>query len=293
MAPTLTKNILLPESSIPTIYINEILFDPKPGGVDFIEIYNGNDSRYVDLQYLTLSNERTSVSITDNQTILFPKSYLVVTEDADQLLFDFPQTAREAIFVVDRLPSMPNDAGSLVLRDSSGMQLDSIYYNSDYHSSLLGDTEGVSLERLSTQFAATDANNWASAASISGFGTPGSPNSQRVLERTHSSLISVEPRTFIPGSARSNTQNFTTISYELEAIGQYANIFILDARGQIIKTIGQGVSLGREGFLKWDGTSDQGTIVRIGQYLVVFEMYGGSNPEKLVRREPVTIATDF
>ncbi|MFT6133666.1 MAG: hypothetical protein ACJAZM_000141 [Cyclobacteriaceae bacterium] len=292
-APTLTKKILLPEPSIPTIYVNEILFDPKPGGVDFIEIYNGSDSRYVDLQYMTLSNERTSVSITDNQTILFPNSYLVVTEDVDRFLFDFPHTTSEAIFAVDRLPSMPNDEGSLVLRDSSGMQLDSIYYNSDYHSSLLGDTEGVSLERLSTQFAATDANNWASAASISKFGTPGLPNSQRVFERTQSSLISVEPRTFIPGSVRSNTQNFTTISYELQAIGKYANIFILDARGQLIKTIGQGVYLGRKGFLKWDGTSDQGSIVRIGQYLIVFEMYGGSNPEKLVRREPVTIATDF
>ncbi len=41
------------------VVINEILFNPKPGGADYVELYNRSDSP-VDLRHLFLANRNSS-----------------------------------------------------------------------------------------------------------------------------------------------------------------------------------------------------------------------------------------
>lgn len=291
IADSLGASFLIPEPTIDDIYINEVLFDPLAGGDDFVELFNASDHEYLDLSTLSWRTNQNNIQLTD-EFVLNPQSYVALTENKPQLLFDYPQADPLRIIEVENLPTLPNVEGTLTLVDFRGIVLDSIYYSSSFHSSLLSDEEGVSLERLSISFSAVAANAWSSAASIAGFATPGSKNSQSVQLPNHSEKLTVEPRTFVPGSSNPTFSALTTISIKNEINDRLANVWIVNSAGKIVKTLAQGILLGSEGFLTWDGTSDTGALVEMGQYLVVIEFYGGDTTAEVIK-QPVTVGSDF
>jgi hypothetical protein len=292
VSPDLSVQVLRPERSIDELFINEILFDPKTGGQDMVELVNTSGTRYIDLQYLEWYSGSTIRSISDSYLLLAPNSYLALTEDKAQLIFDYPQSDVDHVFELDQVPGLANAEGYLVIQDRNGQVLDSVYYLDDFHSPLLGDPEGVSLERLSLDYPAIDQDNWASASSTSGFATPGFKNSQQASQSQVEDRLAINPRTFVPGSANPARPSFTTINYEMPVSGMIANIHIYDVNGRVIKTIGEGIILGAEGFLTWDGSTDRGGVARIGQYVLVMELYN-SNVDRQYIRKPVTIGAEF
>jgi hypothetical protein len=284
--------LLRPEKSIEELFINEILFDPLSGGEDFVELYNASDDRYIDLSYLKWYSGATIRSISEEVLTLPPGGYVALTENRDQLIFDYPQSKDGWTIELEEVPSLSNNAGYLVIIDQTGKTLDSIYYEDGYHSSLLGDVEGVSLERLSIDYPAIDKENWSSASSVAGFATPGFKNSQKLGETSQNDQVDITPRVFVPGSSNPSRPSFTTINYTLPTGGQFANVHIYDVNGRVIKTIGQGISLSADGFLTWDGSTDQGGVARMGNYIVVFELYGGNLDRQFIRKT-VTIGAEF
>jgi hypothetical protein len=61
----------------------------------------------------------------------------------------------------------------VVILDRTGKILDELGYDAKWHFPLLADPEGVSLERIDYNLPTQDPFNWHSAATSSGYGTPG------------------------------------------------------------------------------------------------------------------------
>jgi len=256
------------------IVINEILFNPRPGGVDFVEVYN-NSSKFIDLNNWKLSNIENGVPenvelITSTDFILSPRSYLALTSDPGILKNNYPQGV-ETNFFRTSVPSLPDDYGSIALLSDRGKIIDYFLYTKSLHSPLIKDDEGVSLERISFSHPTNVPQNWRSASSSSGWATPGYLNSNAQPENPSSrGKVTVEPEIFAPTTG---VQDFAKINYSFERTGFVANIEIIDFQGHLIKTIANNETLGYEGFFRWDGDRDDGSKARIGYYLVRMEVF--------------------
>lgn len=270
------------------VILSELLFDPRKEGVDFVELYNTADT-YVDIYGWILERETTSgieqTKITTHY-IMGPKAYLALTEDTLVLKTQYPQGVHKKLLQTN-LPSLPNEAGNIRVIAADGKRQDAFAYDSDMHLKLLDEVDGVSLERLAFDAPTQDANNWTSAASAMGFATPGYANSQQHGEEVVSGTIAVSPKVFVPASTNPAFASFTTITYQLTEPGQFANITIYDQSGKVAYQLARGVSLSREGFVRWDGTDDGGQQVPMGYYIVLFELYDGLGGQEYLRETVV------
>jgi hypothetical protein len=269
------------------LLINEVLFNPKPNGVDFIEIYN-RSLKYIDLKNWNLANVENSEaknkkSITTQNFIIAPFSYLVFTEDTKTLKDHYP-LGDEANFFFGNLPTMPDDEGSVALISDDDRIIDSFSYSKKFHSPLIKDSEGVSLERISFTNSTLEPANWKSATAFSGFATPGYLNSNARSEtQMEQSVISVDPEII----SFSGANEFTQIRYHFDESGYIANVKVYDHQGRSIKEITNNETLPFDGFLRWDGDNDDGHRTRSGYYLVWFEVFDLEGNVKVYRKRVV------
>jgi hypothetical protein len=161
-------------------------------------------------------------------------------------------------------------------------------YNKNFHSDLIKDDEGVSLERISYSNPTNDSQNWNSASAQSGFATPGYINSNaRPSTPVAQGTVTIEPEIFIPNSG---AYDFAKINYAFDQAGYIANIRVVDLEGRSIKTIANNENLGFEGFFRWDGDRDDGSRARMGYYVVWVEVFDTSGTVSNFRKR-VVIAT--
>jgi len=265
----LTSRFVLPQPVSNGLIINEILYDPVPGGVDFLELYN-HTGGYMSLNGLRIGNGDEEVMLPVG-TIIGPFAYILLTPDTLKHLLEFPQTPLNTLLEF-ALPSMPNEGGMLFLRRDT--LIDVMNYEDGMHSSLLASTEGISLERLTPEMSGTLLGNWHSAASTSDFATPGYQNSQFRDSSMGSFVLRVAPKVFVPGSSTTAYASFGSIFYQMNLSGTYGNMMIYDHRGRLIKQLLQNSSLDRAGVVIWDGTDVDSQRVQVGSYLIVLETYG-------------------
>ncbi len=278
----------LPESAVSgDVLINEILFNPRSGGVDFVEIINNSD-KFINLKNWTLANRPEEVAlnsqvITLQDFILSPGSFLVCTSDGVILKNQYP-TSFEKNFLTTTIPSMNDDAGSIALVSPEGTLMDSFIYEDDYHTPLLKDKEGVSLERISL----TEANistNWKSANASVGFATPGYLNSNTRPENfIDENAVQVIPEIFSPNVPG---QDFAQINYKFDRSGLIAQIKIVDLQGRVIKELANNETLALDGFYRWDGDRTEGDKARRGYYFVWFEVLDLDGTVKTYRKRVV------
>lgn len=268
-------SFILPELALPgDIIINEILFNPRPTGVDFVEVYNRSE-KTIDLKNWTLRNSQSGAGnnfqvISETSTLIAPKAYKVFTEDVDVLKGEYVQGTLENFSQTD-MPAFNDDEGSAVIADHNGVVIDSMYYSDKMHVPFLRDDEGVSLERISFSLGPEELPNWRSATSTSGFATPGYVNSnvRQSLFLDEGSVI-VEPEIIQPGLV---AKDFARIQYRFARGGLVANVKIFDAQGRIIREVADNQLIGPEGFFRWDGDLDDGTLARTGYYMIWFEIF--------------------
>jgi hypothetical protein len=290
-----TAEFALPSTPIiGQVLLSEILFNPYTNGVDFVELYN-NSNQYLDLknwQIATLSDEgvanEKAISLT--QLVLPPNAFIALTSNSTTLLNNYPKGKRENFHEMISLPTFANKEGDVVLLDQEGEVAELFHFNDDFHYSLLKSTDGVSLERISYQ-APNDKNNWRSASSTVGFATPGYENSQAFTLKMPKGTVDVEPKVFLPGNSGTG-RDFTTISYQLEVSGQFANVNVYDQSGRLTKTLAEGALLSSTGFFRWDGTTNSGNLARLGYYVVLFEVYDSMGNTEMIK-ETVVVGRDF
>lgn len=275
----------LPESPMAgDIVLNEILFNPRPGGVDFIELYN-RGSGYVDVNGWKIIKRPTATSAEDAQTIknvalLSPNAYMVFTTDRLGVLADYPGAVGENIFDVS-LPSMPDDQATIIITDSTGQVLDSISYDERQHVALIRDREGVSLERISMDAPSYEPSNWRSAAESDGFATPGFRNSNsQEQDDEHEDVVFVYPEVI----SQFGDNTFALINYRFDEPGSFITCRIFDSQGRLVKEIANNQSVGGEGFIRWDGDHEDGARARAGYYIVALESFNVDSGMRSFRR---------
>jgi hypothetical protein len=290
-----TAEFALPASAdLLDMKLNEILFNPRPVGTDFIEIVNTSD-KFLNLKDWSLStfeNESTGklYPIITEDFLLKPGSYLVLTESADILKGEYSQTRVENVLEVKDIPPLSDDGGSVAIVSNNKQVIDHFLYSKDYHSAFIKDEEGVSLERISFTELTNDRNNWKSASTTSGYATPGFVNSNsRPNAMAPSEEVIVSPEIFIPGTGQ---PDFTEIQYKFNQGGYVANVKVLDAHGRMIKELANNALLGTEGFIRWDGDREDGSKARIGYYMVWFEVFDNSGSVKTFRKR-LAVASRF
>lgn len=301
-------NEILPNSSVDFRYLEfamparedilltEVLFNPRTEAVDFVELYNNSDL-YFDLSQFFLARIDDDTldqvrQIGEGEELVFsPRQYLALSEDSSILAFEYPQGNTSNFVTIDDVPSYNDDEGTVVLLSPELDTLQFFKYSEDYHYELLEDEEGVSLERITLSGNENDPNLWRSAASAEGFATPGKANSQNLIEGQAVGKLTIDPKVFIPGNAGTG-RDYTTINYELNSTGQFANVQIYDQSGRPVKQLANGASLSTTGFFRWDGTTDQGGIARMGYHIIVFELYDDNGNTEILR-ETVVVGRDF
>ena len=259
------------------IVVNELLFNPKGGGFDFIELYN-KSSKVLDLQHLLCSNRTVTggfsniTPLTNIPYLLFPGEFIVFTEDKSWLTQNYVPKDYSTIHETSSLPSLPDDRGTLVITSKHGQVIDEIHYDSKWHFALLENQEGISLERINYNSPTQDKDNWTSAASTAGFGTPGYQNSQFKSDATMlQAIFSVNPKMFSPDN--DGFDDIATINYQVATTGFVANITIFDANGRPVKYLVKNATLALQGNFRWDGLDDKFQRLPAGIYIVFTEIF--------------------
>ncbi|HYG40211.1 MAG TPA: lamin tail domain-containing protein [Cytophagales bacterium] len=273
------------------VIINELLFNPRPYGVDFIEIYNRSD-KFLSLNGWKLGamNEDTisdTQLLTGSKSLLKPNEMLVLTPDPDILINEYPLLVKENIIKVT-LPSLPDEGGNIVLTDSTGVVIDFFEYSESYHYDFLLSNEGVSLERINIEGSTNDKNNWHSASEDAGFATPGYRNSQFKDELNTNKFIKIDPPVFSPDGDGYN--DFTLINFLFEEPGNMVSVNLYDKEGRILKNLIDNQTLSLNGFIQWNGEDNNGNRVKSGIYLVLIEIFTSTGEKRKYKKE-VIVAT--
>ncbi len=271
------------------VVINEVLFNPRVGGVDFVEIYNRSD-KYINLKDWQLANVENSIVAnrktgTSANRLLPPKSYAVFTTNASILISHYPRTKLETAVQMSSMPTYYDDAGNVVLLNPRGKTMDRFDYLDDYHFAMLKDKEGVSLERISVTTATNLPGNWHSAAATEGYATPGYRNSQTIETTSLLNAFRIEPRLITPNE--DGYHDFAALYYQFPTQGNLATVTVFDIMGREIKKIAANQSLATDGFFTWDGSNQNGEKVRSGRYIVAFSVFNTSGYQHLFKEDVV------
>jgi gliding motility-associated-like protein len=136
---------------------------------------------------------------------------------------------------------------------------------------LIENREGISLERINYNQKTQDENNWHSAASSSGYGTPGYKNSQNISGEYLNLEVKILPEMITPNN--DGKDDIASIQYSFSEPGNVATIIIFDASGRKIKTLQRSVICGISGSFMWNGLDDQNKKLPSGMYVVYVEVF--------------------
>ncbi|MEJ2102991.1 MAG: lamin tail domain-containing protein [Ignavibacteriaceae bacterium] len=159
--------VLPPGTNYNAVVINEIMYHPSTGEPEWVELYNRTDFP-INLKKWRLYDASTSARITAADIFIPAKSFIVLT--ADSSILNFYNVQSEIIKF--SLPALNNTGDAVMIKDSLGTKVDSLYYLPVWG----GNVDGRSLERISVDEASTDSTNWGTSVNIFK-ATPGSINS--------------------------------------------------------------------------------------------------------------------
>ena len=256
--------------------INEILFNPRTDGVDFIEIYN-KSNQFIDIKNLWIGNRNAGnlidnfYPIADSGYMLLPQNYYVLTTNPEIIKQQYFVQNSNNFIELNTLPSMNDDEGTLVLFSKPETIFDELKYDDKMHFTLIDNKDGISLERIDFNRKTNDRSNWTSASSTSNFATPTYKNSQYLNTNNNSQLLSIEPEVFTPNNDGIN--DLVNFTYQFNKNNYTANLNIYNSNGNLVKMLLNNAPLGTEGIVSWNGLSDKNQSLPVGIYVVNFEYF--------------------
>ncbi|HTE27948.1 hypothetical protein, partial [Flavitalea sp.] len=277
------------------IILNELLFNPAPGGYDYIELYN-RSKKVIDLKEIMVAS-KSSVGTFINMTpvnvsprLIFPNEYLLLTENVNWLQQNYFVKDGAAILMISDLPSLPDDKGYMAVINGVGNLIDEISYSDKWHFALLNNKEAVALERIDFSVPANEKTNWTSAASGAGFGTPGYQNSQFRADLQAQGSLVIESKIFSPDN--DGYLDLAAFRYEMEEPGYMGSITIYDAAGRPVRFLVKSALLGMKGVYNWDGLDENLKKLPVGIYIVLMEVFNLKGRVKKIRNS-ITLARKF
>jgi len=255
------------------ILISELLFNPRLGGADFVEIYNHTD-HVLDLKDLQLANADGSgnpagIKNISTKNLLIPsKTYWVITTNEANIKQNYETRFPLQFVQLASLPAYNNDKGSVILLNN-GQVIDQLNYNSKIHHPLIQNDDGISIERVSFDVDTNDPNNFKSAASTVGFATPTYKNSQE--SNGGESFVNLQSKTFSPDG--DGFEDVLMLDYQLAENASLATISVFSDKGRLVRKLLKNQTISTKGSLTWDGLGDRGETCGIGIYVVLFDVF--------------------
>jgi len=142
------------------LVINEVLFNPKVNGVDFVELYN-RSNKTINLRGWRIGNR----VISTEDLLMEPDDYRVLSISPQRVQEDYPNAVNENFIAMQSLPAYPNERGIVLLYDQQRL-IDSLFYQSSMHQPFLADVKGISLERQSSEEDTNSKGNFSSASTL-------------------------------------------------------------------------------------------------------------------------------
>lgn len=271
------------------IVVNEILFNPPPGGVDYVELYN-RSGRILNLQELRLANRNSrgelgSLSLVSDETIpFFPGDFILLSVDKLLVQKHYITENKGQFLDMTDFPSYANTGGHVVILNREGVITDEVGYSEKWHHELLKNKSGVALERIDPDGPST-AHNFHSAAATAGYGTPGYKNSQYRNSLSFPGELKVEPEIFSPDS--DGRDDFVRIHYNFKESGFVANIKIFDAAGRQVRHLESTSITGTTGYFKWDGLDDGKRPLPQGVYIIYTRIFSTTGKSRVFKNTVV------
>jgi hypothetical protein len=265
------------------LIINEVLYNPKEGGYDFIELYNPG-AKTISLAGWGIADAtngemNTKDILTERGHILRSGEYVVLTRNGSLLPLFYPATVSSGVIEVDGFPDFSSDDEVFLITPGDEL-CDYLNYDEGMHFDLLNSTDGVSLERVSSSIPTNSRENWNSASSSVNYATPGYLNSQE-SEVRDAGTFGADPSIFSPDN--DGYQDNLIFSYSLQEAGYVGNVRIYNDKGQEVRHLIKSELLGREGKWVWNGLSELGAELPVGAYVAVLEAFGLSGEVKNYR----------
>ena len=268
----LKKDFILGElPQIGDLGLNEILFNPKDDGKDYVEVNN------VSQKVLNLKGLRFGRIVGDtiqytaglpSDYLLSPNELVVFTEDS-VIVKEQYQMHGDGNFVILDLPSYDNDSGTVILAVGE-MRLDEVSYFEEWHFKLLDSKDGKALERINPFLETNRADNWHTASEAVGFGTPGLSNSQfRLTEKK--SVFTLENMVISPDN--DGFEDVLLVTYSMKEVNVLLNVSMYDEAGRMIRKLKRNELVGANGSFVWDGLTEDGLKASIGKYVLYAEFF--------------------
>lgn len=266
--PVPTDFLVLPGECI----FNELLPNPTEGGSEYIELYNRSD-RPLYLSGLGIALRKSDGMLRTHYPLsvitepVQPGGYVLLTKSKEGVSSFYVVANPSALFEVPKLPILANTSATLVLYQGEEEEvIDEITYSSKWHAASVKNEKGVALERIDPDGRTQDAENWTSASSTSGYGTPGYRNSQYGASLPDG-IAGVE----VPVWDENNNRYW--IRYLLDKPGYTCRMSVYDTSGRRVAEIVNHELLGTEGQLAWEGQSAGGRSLKAGVYIFYAELY--------------------
>lgn len=270
-----TAKIFLAKEIMPNdILITEILFNPKTGGFDFVEIYNNTD-HLLDLKDLTLSNPSasgigsTKRAISTLPLYIQPKTYWVLTANPSVVQQQYQVKYPNQMVQMAVMPPYNNDKGTVAIWKGDDA-IDQFDYTEKMHHALLKEVKGVSLERVSFAKSGNEPGNLQSSAASVGFATPTDKNSQGEDASLKNTVV-VANKTFSPDN--DGFEDLLQIDYRFKENGNLATINIYTDKGILVRRLARNITFSTQGTVTWDGLNDGGQLCKVGLYVIKVDIF--------------------
>jgi hypothetical protein len=266
-AKKLISEILSLPKPFTGILINEFLFDVYPGCGEFIELINNtSDTLNIDgWELVNSSGKRIYLRNENNNTQILPYNYFVVFWDST--FFNcFEELKGNDFYYSNSSFSLRNTGDQIVLLNKLGSVHDSLTFFPEWHKGKLTSYKQRSLEKKISIQSSFLPENWFTCVDKRG-ATPGMINSVS-LEQEDKISLNIEPNPFSPNSS---TKRTTKITYILPFSQARLNVTIYDLNGILIYTLANNLISPSNGEIVWDGTTNYGSKVAAGGYVLYFE----------------------
>jgi hypothetical protein len=263
--------------------VNEIMYDPRPGGAEYVEILNsGADT--LDLAGWSLrigpGASADNFPLSSSRLPVPPGGFYLLA--ADTMIYAGFPWVRDAPHALARSPSLGlnNEGDPVTLLDPSSGVVDTLAYSPGWHNPGVADPSARSLERIGSFLPSGDRRSWSTSAAAAG-GTPARPNSILAAVPPAGASVSFAPNPFSPdGDGR---DDFAVIRYELPVQVSTVTVRIFDVRGRIIRRLAVNEPAGSQGEFVWDGRNDAAERARVGAYVVLVEFTDGGAVREAAR----------
>ena len=248
-------------SSMESVIINEIMFNPGPNGTEWIELHN-RGSNAVDLagSALRLDHVERARLVSSGGLSIEGQGYLVIAHDVVRFRETHPDFGGTVVEATGGWERLRNSGAKIWLLDAVGKPAHSAEYDEDSNPD-----PGRSVELVNPDF---DPPVWGPSADPRG-GTPGRRNSLHVTRIPDSVTVHFSNNPFSPDG--DNYEDICLVTVNLPASHGILHAMVFDIHGRFHKTLIDQATVASRHVFTWDGTDQHGRVLPAGPYILYVE----------------------